>query len=298
MSHFTNIIHDSYGLFNLQFYGQTDCYACWNYEYLPGQIDGLLFHFVQKGKGFLRCNDICYPVEKDMVFIMYGNDKNFYQADDEDPWSYVWICVSGEYIDKLKEEMYARGVHVLHLEQPDKVNELLDILLQYIKSDKWHDELLYNGVISLLLYYVSKSDVQSSLDDGIANDSQIKRKQIYARMASDYILSNYQNDITVKEIANHIGIDRSYLSRIFKSQTGQTVKEYLLQCRIDKAKYYLENGTEPIKYIARTVGFTYEHYFSNMFREQVGVTPSEYRRRVRKPNIENTKSIDNKNSND
>ena len=99
--------------------------------------------------------------------------------------------------------------------------------------------------------------------------------------AMDYIREHCTEDIRRQDVARHIGCSRSYLSTMFSRATGHTFKEILLKYRMDRAKDLLQDGDRAITQIAFDVGYSEPNYFSEVFKRVVGVTPSQFRRRVR-----------------
>ena len=100
----------------------------------------------------------------------------------------------------------------------------------------------------------------------------------YFEHALQFIQFNYNRNIQISDIADYIGITRSYLFNIFKQNLNLAPKEYLLQYRMDKAKEFLEETTDSIQDIALSVGYNDALAFSKMFRHIVGVSPSQYRK--------------------
>jgi len=66
------------------------------------------------------------------------------------------------------------------------------------------------------------------------------------------------------------------LSRIFKSETGYSVVEYLTKCRMARAKELMEQGCKNLYYIAETVGYKDTHYFSKCFKKHYSISPSKF----------------------
>lgn len=87
------------------------------------------------------------------------------------------------------------------------------------------------------------------------------------------------SELSVKETADHCGVSVSYLSRIFKAETGTNLIEYLTRLRMQKALYYLENTDLMIYEIAEKVGYKSQHYFCVAFKKVLGISPTEYRQR-------------------
>ncbi|PSL40721.1 YesN/AraC family two-component response regulator [Planomicrobium soli] len=92
-----------------------------------------------------------------------------------------------------------------------------------------------------------------------------------------YIKENYKNyDISLNQMADHIGVSSFYLSRSFKKQEGMSFKEFLTKIRMDEAIRHMEEGKKTIQDIALEAGYTDPNYFSKAFRKYTGLSPREY----------------------
>ncbi|HZG71332.1 MAG TPA: AraC family transcriptional regulator [Chondromyces sp.] len=99
------------------------------------------------------------------------------------------------------------------------------------------------------------------------------------KKAVDYILLNLGNSLTLNQIAKHIHVNPSHLSRKFKEDTGKNLTEFINQKRIEEAKLYLQRGNISITDVAFMVGFNDLNYFSKVFKKLTSVTPSQYAKR-------------------
>lgn len=105
----------------------------------------------------------------------------------------------------------------------------------------------------------------------------VSRKNVLICECEKYIEENYQKCITVSEISRSIGVSLSYLSRIFKEETGNTIIHFINQKKIEKAKEYLDHTDRKIYEIAEALGFENTTYFSSFFKKHTGVSPKEYK---------------------
>lgn len=96
--------------------------------------------------------------------------------------------------------------------------------------------------------------------------------------ALEYITNNFCEKITLGDIANICHCSESYLSHIFKKNMKVNIKAYINKLRIDEAKLYLFNWEVSIAEIANRVGFADPNYFSTVFSELCGTSPTEYRK--------------------
>ncbi|WP_426452704.1 response regulator transcription factor [Paenibacillus sp. S-38] len=97
-----------------------------------------------------------------------------------------------------------------------------------------------------------------------------------------YIHHHYADEnVTVQGISEHMQMTASHLIAVFKEATGTTVKQYLMEYRIEKAKELLKTDSYKIFDVALQVGYRDGEYFAKIFRKLTGMTPSEYRERSR-----------------
>lgn len=92
----------------------------------------------------------------------------------------------------------------------------------------------------------------------------------------------YEKGFAIPEIANHVGLNETYLCSLFKKQRGSTVKEYISSLRVEKAKELLLSKELKLYEVADRTGFTDANYFTTFFKKYAGCTPSEYRERMAK----------------
>ena len=112
-----------------------------------------------------------------------------------------------------------------------------------------------------------------------AKNSQPENSTIF--MIKDYISRNYMNDtLSVKDISGHVYLSTSYVCTFFKSETGQTLNQYLTEYRMEKAKQLLSDPRYKISEISSKVGYTDGNYFGKSFKKYSGFSPSEYREKM------------------
>lgn len=105
--------------------------------------------------------------------------------------------------------------------------------------------------------------------------------------AKEFIHKNVSIKMSTMEIANSVGTQYRELVRQLKADTGMTIVRYKNVKRIELAKKYLRQNDWKIEDVATAVGFRRQNYFSYLFREIVGLTPSAYRKQHRKYALKN-----------
>ena len=97
------------------------------------------------------------------------------------------------------------------------------------------------------------------------------------RRAIQYISQNYASPISLQDVADHVHLNATYFSTLFKQSMGSSFKDYLNMVRIEESKRLLANTDYSIINIAIATGFEDQSYFSKVFRKYTGLTPKQYR---------------------
>ena len=100
----------------------------------------------------------------------------------------------------------------------------------------------------------------------------------YISLATSYIGDRFSYDISVNDIADYVGIDRSYLYRLFKNYLGTTPSEMLMDARMRRAVSLLEYEDLSVYEIAVSSGFYDLSHFSRAFAARYGMSPGKYRK--------------------
>ncbi len=103
------------------------------------------------------------------------------------------------------------------------------------------------------------------------------RERLPILTAKQYIHTNYQSDISLKEVADHVHLSASYFSALFKLETGYTFTDYVTNLRIHTAQNMLATTYASIQDISEAVGYHDSKYFSRIFKKATGMTPLKYR---------------------
>lgn len=118
----------------------------------------------------------------------------------------------------------------------------------------------------------------------------------YIKKANEYIANNYIKKISLDEIAEYVGINKSYLQRQYKKYTGSTILSAINALRIKNASYYLKSSSYPVKKVAEMVGFSSKQQIEYEFLKHFGVSPVEYRKQFEKAFVDHSPEIYRSNS--
>ena len=100
----------------------------------------------------------------------------------------------------------------------------------------------------------------------------------YIKEAINFIEQNFQNDISIEEIAEVCGINRSYLGKIFKKSVGKSPQEFLMNYRMVKATELLKLTDLSIADIGKAVSYENQLHFSRAFKTILGISPRHWRK--------------------
>ncbi|ARV60804.1 AraC family transcriptional regulator [Nostocales cyanobacterium HT-58-2] len=127
--------------------------------------------------------------------------------------------------------------------------------------------------IHLLKHYSVSSAKMITHSEGLSD--------LKLRQATEYINQNLEKDLGLAEIATAVGMSMYHFSRLFKKSTGYSPHQYVMNCRIERAKRLLTKTEEAIDQICQQVGFQSQSHFTNVFRKLIGITPNAYRKQVK-----------------
>lgn len=100
------------------------------------------------------------------------------------------------------------------------------------------------------------------------------------RVALEFLAASEDDAVSIKAAADHCRLSQTYFVRAFKRSFHMTPHQWLMRRRLEKARDLLKNTTLPVSEVSRLCGFADAAYFSRLFQSRVGVSPSEFRRRV------------------
>jgi two-component system response regulator YesN len=124
----------------------------------------------------------------------------------------------------------------------------------------------------------SYSTLQQIKDD-MSRESKGNRLQIIQQV-KEFILNHLEADISLQIIAEHVYLHPVYLSKIYKSETGENLSDYLLRLRMEKADHLLSDNQYKIHEIAKQLGYHNTSHFIKIFKKYYQMTPQEYRNKL------------------
>lgn len=251
--------------------GQQQCPPGYTYNHkIPNEYH---LHFVLNGKGTLEINNQLYHLKKDDIFLIPKEHPVHYFADHLNPWEYMWITFDGEKACAyLGYADLSADTPVIHSSIPN------NIYIPMIQKVLDTNELTFANEIKRVgyLYEILSTLIEAQGSAKKDRNQYDYSSATYVDYALQYINLNY-NHIKVNDIAQYIGINRSYLTAIFKKQLNISPQEYLVSYRLKKSAELIKTTNMSIQNISAEIGYENPLTFSKMFKQAYGISPKNYR---------------------
>ena len=243
------LINRNYDGFNVVDFGHHDCKPF--HSFGPAVRPYWLLHYVTTGFGRFEKEGRVYNLQPGQIFVIPPYVTTYYEADGKKPWNYIWIGFTAD--------------SELPMSLPDiitapELGALFESMKQSSKLSNGKEAFLSAKVWELFSILLEQSKY---VDD-------------WVDAALNYINNSYHNKISITDIADKVGFERSYFSSAFKGKIGTSPKQYLLKLRMEKAAILMKsNGVKP-SVAAASVGYDDIFVFSKAFKKHFGVSPRAY----------------------
>jgi AraC-like DNA-binding protein len=248
--------------------GRENCKP--HHSYGPAVREHYLIHYVIEGEGTFHVDGKVYKLSKNQGFVIYPNVLTYYEADETSPWYYNWVGFRGFKAETyLKQAGLSKINPIFTYNKGDTIETIVNEMINY-KSPTEENELKLHGLLFLFMAeLVGNAEKQNIADNG--------QKDLYIKKCIEYIEKNFSHDISISDLAEYIGLNRSYLSSIFKSYINMSPQEFLIRYRMDKASEFMLTHSLSISEISRSVGYEDPLAFSKIFKKIKGSSPREFR---------------------
>lgn len=239
------------------------------HKYGPAVRPYYLIHYILSGSGEFKVNNVSYHLHAGQGFLIEPNYRTTYIADEQTPWSYVWLGFTGSFAEKIiKELTISEREPVFNSNQSYEIVTCVNEILAQ-KRDSPSDNFYMLSYLMRFLSFIAKGTVSN------INLTKPSQNQ-YVAKAIEYISQNL-TIVSVDCLAQAININRSYLSNLFKHELDLTPSEYIRNFRITKARHLLESSRINIDEVAERCGYEKTNTFTRTFHRIYGISPRQYR---------------------
>ena len=245
------------------------------HSYGPGVRSNYLIHYIVDGKGSYQSGEQKYELEVGEGFLIEPNVLTYYQADKEEPWSYLWIGFSGKRALEYLEDLGLNGRQLTF--RSDQGRKLKELVLEMMNCSDGSVVSQYRQ--QSLLYAFFAVLAENAVDRG---KGELSKENFYMERAVTYIRNRYSSNIGVADIAGYLCVNRSYLYKLFKNTLNMSPQEFLTEVRLSRARELLTATNLSVEHVALSCGYRDALVFSKAFKRNTGCVPREDRRENRK----------------
>ncbi len=242
--------------------------------YIKGEA--IMIH-QEKGNGFLNADraakaDQSKAIDSGkMIQIgqMIGTDKIndaivlLERLEKETRWGRYTLENLEEYVGLLMDTIKETYQNILTLEE-EELSRFRN-LFGYPSMELYFQKLME--------YIINMNEIINTQFDDYKNKHKIQQ-------ATEYIRENFDKDLNMAVVSNHISMNYSLFSYVFKQYTGYNFVNYLKNLRINEAKHLLSETDLYVNEISQQVGYNNEKHFMKIFKNTCGVSPTEYRKNM------------------
>lgn len=225
--------------------------------------------FCTSGEGMLLVEGESYHIKKDEYFYLRPNVAHEYYGI-TDCWGTNWVTFDGENVINTMNKLNICMTTGKMIRNKQKIEMVFNKILTSLKNNVPLSGFVASSLLYelFLAFYIER---RAEIDASNVQENSLIHTII------EYIDNHFQEQITLDELAQLVGITPQYLCKIFKKSLHIRPFEYLAKKRIQEAKRLLSNGNMPIKDVGRAVGYKDKSYFYVMFKRHEMISPSNFR---------------------
>lgn len=248
----------------------TGHYFCTeHYAVRRASYDSFLILYVVRGKGYCYLDNQRAELYANSLVILdcylphrYGTDSG---------WEIYWIHFDGRMARDYFEAIAQSNRQLILLRNTYHVEHALGRMYNMFHIDKRINEaLISKNTTSVLTEFLV-----SELPEEEVSEHSVRIEEVLS-----YINEHIDQPLTLESLAQHVSLSPFYFSRVFKRETGYTLREYLINTRINAARFYLRTTQLSIKEITYRCGYGSDSTFCTTFKRITGMTPLEYRNQL------------------
>lgn len=243
-----------------------------NVGYRYTVIKDAVLHIVTEGEGTFKCSGIEHKLKKGDMFLLKKDEAVEYYPSFSKPWTYYWLGMSGKQIINYLNRCQIIDNYVIVNKDTSDIKKIIQTVCELSKtigSQNASDILIMQNLYHLVY------KLQELFPKTFSTEIEIINEDI--QHAVDFINMNYNNNIMVVDVANHVNITRSHLFKLFKKNLNCSPKDYLTYIRMYHASQLLINTNLMICEIALKVGYKDPLLFSKIFTKHFEISASKYR---------------------
>ena len=233
--------------------------VCKNYE--------IELYLSKSGTTFV--NEVKYDIEQYSLIICKPGDVRY----SVNPFKCYYLYLSADNDGRIKEILDSLPVQMQAFNAKNFLDHFFSLLkYRNAKSGAYEEMRLISHIYEILLGLAENRDFYERQKFVNGNVSKA------ITQAKKFIIKNYNRNIQLKDVANHVFLSPNYFHKLFTQVTGVTPHQYIINQKINAAKKMLLESDATITDIVINCGFSSQSYFNAIFKREVKITPNDYRK--------------------
>ena len=218
-------------------------------------------------------------IEAGTVCLLFPGVWHRYMPEFDTGWHEHWLGFDGKIARSwVNEGFFSPKKPVLKPGREDLLMASYTEVMEAIRSDMPALQQVLAGTVSQLLGLLYSAQQATLTGD---DQALLTIQKAIGRMRSEM-----RGQLELPALARELNVSYTWFRRTFTQHTGSSPHQYLLELRLARARNLLSETSLAVKEAARQTGFQDEHYFSRMFRERIGMTPTQWRARAQRGKAE------------
>ena len=227
-----------------------------------GTAEHNIFLLCSYGEMKVIIDDEMYVLKENDILLVASNKEYSIL---EGKFTAVYVAFNGASVDELLYNSVFNESPYL-----SSTNNLAYYLYK-ISHAYYEAEFLSIKCLGLLYEFFYELTKQSNI-----TDTEYNNKERHIEMAKEFIMHNYQKEISISDVARKVGVTSNYLANIFALYNQKAPKVYLTELRMEQAKKLLATHKYKVKDVGKMVGYKNQLHFSSEFKKYTGLSPLNY----------------------
>ena len=230
------------------------------------------FSYLKKGRSAYIINNEIYDLESGDVAVMPPNTLHKGIHQDRNTREKIYFYMDRRYLSTFLDSRMSLPITptIYHTAYTKRIGEIFNELYNEFNGQK--QRVYMEILIGELIVLLQRTETKKAIS---------RREDVLTSVITDvlkYIKLHYTSEITLSDVAAHFYLNPSYLSRVFKEQTGFLFSEYITKLRIKEANKLLSLTNKQITDIALICGFNSLNNFCKTYKKTMGISALEYRK--------------------
>lgn len=224
-----------------------------------------ILEYIVRGSGTLVCDKKSYPLSAGDVYLLPKGSNHKYFPDKNDPWKKLWFNIDGILVSSLIVSYGLQGKVVFkNFGNASLFEELFELTSQNLPKKEMlrQASLIFHKIMYALYEFENANSVKSGVNS----------------IKSMLDANLYRNDFSLQEISDTLCLSKSHIINTFKKAYNQTPYQYFISQRIQIACSMLLNSQMTVSEISDALNFADQHYFTNVFKNITGYTPTQFKK--------------------